>query len=142
MRKKSDVYLNLKRGEGEICVSFVGCDPFSRILFQRRNILENEVEFSIETEKISRSRLNRSRIWRKNVLKGTVRIRVKNKWRHTGVSRIFRPPLTSFTLRVYVYFRTRRLFLDLDALLSFLWIRGSQLSMSPIRENGRESSTR
>lgn len=104
--------------------------------------MENEVEFSIETEKISRSRLNRSRIWRKNVLKGTVRIRVKNKWRHTGVSRIFRPPLTSFTLRVYVYFRTRRLFLDLDALLSFLWIRGSQLSMSPIRENGRESSTR
>lgn len=53
------------------------------------------------------------------------------------VSRMFRPPLTSFTLRVYVYFRTRRLFLDLDALLFFLWIHGSELSMFPIRENGR-----
>lgn len=53
------------------------------------------------------------------------------------VSRMFRPPLTSFTLRVYVYFRTRRLFLDLDALLFFLSIHGSELSMFPIRENGR-----
>lgn len=96
----------------------------SRVLqvFIVRDILENEssvekyltlfaIEWITHLEKLRGNQRTNSKL--KIVERFASGLRI-------DVSRMFRPPLTSFTLRVYVYFRTRRLFLDLDALLFFL----------------------